>query len=1094
MLEDAQRINNPSALLNRVVFDCIDPSPMHNTNSAPATQSNLDLASLSESTPANSSAQPKPQELKQYYVPIDDQDTTLFFESRFESGNLRRAIQVYEYEYDLILKFDVNTKGHTQWFYFSVKNARKGIKYKFNIINLVKGDSLYNYGMKPLAYSEYDASRNLRGWYRSGVDICYYQNNIKRKSGYFYTFTWSQFFDNDNDTYYFSYCYPYTYTNLQNYLNSLENDSVRRKLFRRRTLCQTLAGNNCDLLTITSFMCDPQSLKNRKGVVISARVHPGESNASWMMKGVIDFLTGPSLDAKILRDNFVFKIVPMLNPDGVINGNYRCSLAGFDLNRRWNDCNPKLCPTIHHTKQMVKRFMEDREVILSCDFHGHSRKKNIFMYGCHEKSSTPEKRLAPRVFPRILWKISHNFSFQDCNFSIQRSKESTARVVLFKEFGLVNSYTLEASFCGPDFGRNSERHFNTRHLEQMGHFFCESILDYCDPDQTRVKQVIRELELLYPITPPTSDGEVSGNDDSSGSEDRSDDDGKKRKKKRKKRRKKKDVTKEKTLDSSKKETKKNVHTLISSSTSNASSNPTPIPEKKKKKKKILTTTTTNPSLEVNTLNPSTTSLMTSPEKKFKKLKSTKLIDVPFPLQSQSQQQPSSAPSTRSSKKSKELTITKKKKKKKIITINQLHDKSNHLIITTTTSTNPTTSSPTTNPNHNNSHHSHHHHHSNHHIHHSSNLYGNMSPSSPSSSSKFRNLEFEDRGSLTDDGIIHYRNTTRRGQQQQSSSLQYQSDGKSVIRYMTDDDIQYNFKFESEDEEDDEEEDEDLDFKFGDLMDQEISKLNATATIEASSSPTTATNTSTTNQQHRSFDVCSPVAVTTIEDDSVPTTFSISRIRPSKSAVTVVSNNNGAKAPNSSSATAAIMSARRRAACNGQLIQQVRPKKSYDDLVNNIYNSSVAGGSTTSHHHHHHSGATSSLSNLNIISRSPSPGNNIGGGGGGGNKKSVVIITTGSSSSSSGNGSSSSNNNNNLINSNSSGNTVKTDSQMFVKKLDVQNGSSVLPRLVNAAPIGVVAPKSKTRIVQSKRQALYVDNSGGGGTVVISRLKQNATQK
>ena len=35
-----------------------------------------------------------------------------------------------------------------------------------------------------------------------------------------------------------------------------------------------------------------------------------------MMKGVIDFLTGPSLDARLLRDNFVFKVVPMLNPDG----------------------------------------------------------------------------------------------------------------------------------------------------------------------------------------------------------------------------------------------------------------------------------------------------------------------------------------------------------------------------------------------------------------------------------------------------------------------------------------------------------------------------------------------------------------------------------------------------------------------------------------------------------------------------------------------------------------------------------------------------------------------------------------------------------
>jgi spore cortex formation protein SpoVR/YcgB (stage V sporulation) len=50
-------------------------------------------------------------------------------------------------------------------------------------------------------------------------------------------------------------------------------------------------------------------------------------------KGILDYLTGPTLDARILRDNFVFKIVPMLNPDGVVIGNYRCSLSGLDLNR-----------------------------------------------------------------------------------------------------------------------------------------------------------------------------------------------------------------------------------------------------------------------------------------------------------------------------------------------------------------------------------------------------------------------------------------------------------------------------------------------------------------------------------------------------------------------------------------------------------------------------------------------------------------------------------------------------------------------------------------------------------------------------------------
>ena len=37
----------------------------------------------------------------------------------------------------------------------------------------------------------------------------------------------------------------------------------------------------------------------KRGVVLTARVHPGESNGSWMMKGVLDFLTGSSDDAKV---------------------------------------------------------------------------------------------------------------------------------------------------------------------------------------------------------------------------------------------------------------------------------------------------------------------------------------------------------------------------------------------------------------------------------------------------------------------------------------------------------------------------------------------------------------------------------------------------------------------------------------------------------------------------------------------------------------------------------------------------------------------------------------------------------------------------
>ena len=155
-----------------------------------------------------------------------------------------------------------------------------------------------------------------------------------------------------------AYCYPYTYTDLHRDLRKIELDPYRSQFFRRRSLCTTLGGNDCPLVTVTEFNASAQEIKGRKGVVITARVHPGESNASYMMKGFLDFLTADSPEARVLRSNFVFKIVPMLNPDGVVNGNYRCSLAGVDLNRNWQFPSKKLHPTVYETKLMIRRLLE----------------------------------------------------------------------------------------------------------------------------------------------------------------------------------------------------------------------------------------------------------------------------------------------------------------------------------------------------------------------------------------------------------------------------------------------------------------------------------------------------------------------------------------------------------------------------------------------------------------------------------------------------------------------------------------------------------------------------------------------------------------
>lgn len=54
---------------------------------------------------------------KRYYTPQNEEDDTLVFESRFESGNLQLAIRKEERTYDLVLQNDINTVGHTQCTY-----------------------------------------------------------------------------------------------------------------------------------------------------------------------------------------------------------------------------------------------------------------------------------------------------------------------------------------------------------------------------------------------------------------------------------------------------------------------------------------------------------------------------------------------------------------------------------------------------------------------------------------------------------------------------------------------------------------------------------------------------------------------------------------------------------------------------------------------------------------------------------------------------------------------------------------------------------------------------------------------------------------
>ncbi|XP_051001003.1 cytosolic carboxypeptidase 2-like [Acomys russatus] len=423
------------------------------------------------------------------------EDDTLLFESRFESGNLQKAVRVGVYEYELTLRTDLYTDKHTQWFYFRVRNTRRDVTYRFTIVNLLKPRSLYEAGMKPLMYSQLDATTYNIGWRREGQEIRYYKSNMDDGLQPLYCLTWTIQFPHDQDTCFFAHFYPYTYTDLKCYLLSVVNNPIQSQFCKLQALCRSLAGNPVYLLTITNPSRTPQEAAAKKAVVLSARVHPGESNSSWIMTGFLDFILSDNPDAQLLRDIFVFKAIPMLNPDGVIVGNCRCSLAGRDLNRNYNTVLKDSFPCIWHTKNMVKRLLEEREVLMYCDFHGHSHKNNMFLYGCN--SNNWKHWLHERVFPLMLSKNAPDkFSFNSCNFKVQKCKEGTGRVVMWR-MGIINSYTIESTFGGSTLGSKRDTHFTIEDLKSLGYHVCDTILDFCDPDQTKYTQCLQELKELF---------------------------------------------------------------------------------------------------------------------------------------------------------------------------------------------------------------------------------------------------------------------------------------------------------------------------------------------------------------------------------------------------------------------------------------------------------------------------------------------------------------------------------------------------------------------------------------------------------------------
>ncbi|XP_069693736.1 cytosolic carboxypeptidase 6 [Periplaneta americana] len=364
----------------------------------------------------------------------------LCFDASFETGNLGRVDLISEYEYDLFIRPDTCNPRFRLWFNFIVDNIRIDQRVIFNIVNFSKNKNLFRDGMTPLV-----KSTSRPKWQRMPNKYVYYYRSPEHQNHYVLSFAFG--FDREEDVYQFAFSYPYSYSRCQAHLELLE----RRQLphLKRELLANTVQQRRLDVLTITNPNNMKPGTKKQHVVVILSRIHPGESPTSFVCQGLIDFLVSSHPIALALREHVIFKIVPMMNPDGVYLGNYRSTLMGFDLNRTWHQISRWAHPTLHAVHTMLTELDQSRNIELDfvLDLHAHSSLQGVFVYGnTYDDVYRYERHI---VFPKLLAQNAEDYTAANTMYNRDASKAGTTRRYFCGALkDSVNCYTLEVSFFG----------------------------------------------------------------------------------------------------------------------------------------------------------------------------------------------------------------------------------------------------------------------------------------------------------------------------------------------------------------------------------------------------------------------------------------------------------------------------------------------------------------------------------------------------------------------------------------------------------------------------------------------------------------------
>lgn len=188
----------------------------------------------------------------------------------------------------------------------------------------------------------------------------------------------------------------------------------------RSTLGLSKGGRAIDMLTTESPSSDVLFLVGRQ--------HPAEVTGAFAFFSFYETLLADSDLAKRFRNRFDIVAIPMMNPDGIVNGHWRHNLAGTDLNRDWG---PFEQPETQSVRDLLNQLdAQEKSIRVFLDFH--STKRNVF-YSQDEENVTKPPNFT-NMWLRNAEQRIENYAFTNQENDTERP--GVAKNYIYRRYGI----------------------------------------------------------------------------------------------------------------------------------------------------------------------------------------------------------------------------------------------------------------------------------------------------------------------------------------------------------------------------------------------------------------------------------------------------------------------------------------------------------------------------------------------------------------------------------------------------------------------------------------------------------------------------------